>query len=228
MARPLRTEFAGALYHVIARGNARQDIFLSDADRENFLELLHRACDRYQWFCHAFCLMSNHYHLLIEIQAATLSKGMKYINGGYTQNFNRRHKRVGHVFQGRFKGILVEKDSHLLELSRYIVLNPVRAEMVRSAQDWPRSSYRATAGLAAPPPSLTTDWILGNFGSQRATGLSAINSAREEPTESVAVPEKSDLSGFRRIRRGYAEPDGSGSVATGHSQTAEAGRLKAP
>ncbi|WP_317930582.1 transposase [Halioxenophilus sp. WMMB6] len=111
MAKPLRIEFAGALYHVTARGNARQDIFLDDEDRQYFLELLHRACERNFWLCHAYCLMSNHYHLLIETEAPTLSKGMKHINGGYTQAFNRRYGRVGHVFQGRFKAILVERAS---------------------------------------------------------------------------------------------------------------------
>jgi REP element-mobilizing transposase RayT len=125
MARPLRIEFAGALYHITARGNARQDIYLTDDDRELFLEMLQRVNDRHQWQCHAYCLMSNHYHLLIETQTPSLSKGMKMLNGTYTQSFNRTHNRVGHVFQGRFKGILVEKDSYLLELARYIVLNPV-------------------------------------------------------------------------------------------------------
>ncbi|MEJ2365319.1 MAG: transposase [Deltaproteobacteria bacterium] len=167
MARPLRIEFAGALYHVTARGNAQQDIYLTDDDRHQFLEFLRRACERYEWLCHAYCLMSNHYHLLIETQAPTLSKGMKYLNGTYTQVFNRCHKRVGHVFQGRYKGILVEKDSYLLELSRYIVLNPVRARMVRSAREWPWSSYRATAGIVNSHRVLTTDCILGNFGERK-------------------------------------------------------------
>ena len=167
MARPLRIEYSGALYHVTARGNAQQDIYLTDEDRQAFLTLLQRACERYHWLCHAYCLMSNHYHLLIETQTPTLSKGMKYLNGTYTQAFNRLHKRVGHVFQGRYKGILVEKDSYLLELSRYIVLNPVRAHMVRSAKDWPWSSYRATAGQAKAHPLLITDTILGNFGRMR-------------------------------------------------------------
>jgi REP element-mobilizing transposase RayT len=167
MARPLRIEFSGALYHVTARGNAQQDIYLTEADRQEFLSLLQRACERYHWLCHAYCLMTNHYHLLIETQTPSLSKGMKYLNGTYTQAFNRRHKRVGHVFQGRYKGILVEKDNYLLELSRYIVLNPVRAHMVRSAKDWPWSSYRATSGLAKAHPLLTTDTILGNFGRMR-------------------------------------------------------------
>ena len=167
MARPLRIEFSGALYHVTARGNAQQEIYLADDDRQEFLSLLQRACERYHWLCHAYCLMTNHYHLLIETQTPSLSKGMKYLNGTYTQAFNRRHKRVGHVFQGRYKGILVEKDNYLLELSRYIVLNPVRAHMVRSAKDWPWSSYRATSGLAKAHPLLTTDTILGTFGRMR-------------------------------------------------------------
>ncbi|WP_221892307.1 transposase [Teredinibacter haidensis] len=150
MGWPLRIEYAGALYHVTARGNAQSDIFLCDEHRQAFLSLLANACQRYEWLCCAYCLMDNHYLLLIETPAATLSKGMKYINDTYTQPFNRFHKRVAHVFQGRYNAILVEKDAYLLELSRYIVLNPVRARMVRSANEWPWSSYRATAGYGEP------------------------------------------------------------------------------
>ena len=167
MARPLRIEFAGALYHITSRGNARNAIYSSDDDRQHFLTLLQNTIQRYDWYCHAYCLMDNHYHLLIETNTPTLSKGMKYLNGTYTQYFNRQHHRVGHVFQGRFKAILVEKDSYLLELARYIVLNPVRAQMVRSANHWPWSSYRATAGYAANHPCLTTDWILAGFSAAK-------------------------------------------------------------
>jgi putative transposase len=167
MARPLRIEFSRALYHVTSRGNARQDIFLDDQDREAFLDCFSRACQRHHWQCHAYCLMGNHYHLLIETGDATLSKGMKYLNGTYTQLFNRRYQRVGHVFQGRFKAILVEKDAYLQELARYIVLNPVRARMVRSAKDWAWSSYRATAGMKTAPECLSVDWLLGVFGKRR-------------------------------------------------------------
>jgi len=163
MARPLRIEFSGALYHVTARGNARDDIYRDDVDRQQFLTLLLNAVNRNNWYCHAYCLMDNHYHLLIETVEPTLSKGMKYLNGTYTQHFNRRHHRVGHVFQGRFKAILVQKDSYLLELARYIVLNPVRARMVRTAKAWRWSSYRATAGYDKSHACLTTEWILAGF-----------------------------------------------------------------
>ncbi|MGR8981685.1 MAG: transposase [Gammaproteobacteria bacterium] len=163
MARPLRIEFAGALYHVTSRGNAREAIYRTDENRQQFLILLENTVKRYDWYCHAYCLMGNHYHLLIETNTPALSKGMKYLNGTYTQYFNRQHQRVGHVFQGRFKAILVQKEAYLLELARYIVLNPVRAQMARSAKDWPWSSYRATAGYTDNHPCLTTDWILAGF-----------------------------------------------------------------
>lgn len=186
MARPLRIEYAGALYHVTARGNAQGDIYITEEDREAFLKLLKNSCERHQWLCHAYCLMDNHYHLLIETEAPTLSKGMKYLNGTYTQQFNRVHRRVGHVFQGRYKAILVEKDSYLLELCRYIVLNPVRARMVRSAKDWRWSSYRATAGLGEPTEALTKDWLLGNFGKQRKRAIEGykafVKAGRNQPS----------------------------------------------
>ena len=108
--------------------------------------------------------MGNHYHILIETPDANLSKGMRQLNGMYTQKYNNKHGRVGHVFQGRYKAILVEKQTYLLELARYIVLNPVRAGMVKTAKDWPWSSYRATVGQSALPGCLTTDWLLAAFG----------------------------------------------------------------
>jgi len=173
MARPLRIEYEGALYHVTSRGNARERIFLSDSDRRLFLDVLAEVISRFGWICHAFCLMSNHYHLLVETPFPNLSKGMQLLNGVYTQRFNRASNRSGHVFQGRFKAILVEKESYLLELARYVVLNPVRAKMVRSSKDWPWSSYRATAGLAEVPEFLTIDWILSQFGPTRPAATRA-------------------------------------------------------
>ena len=168
MARPLRLEFAGAIYHLTSRGNDRQKIFFTDADRELFLNTLSGVVSRYGWICHAYCLMANHYHLLVETPKANLSIGMRQLNGMYTQSFNRTHKRVGHLFQGRFKAILVEKKSYLLELCRYIVLNPIRLKSTVKAQSWKWSSYRATAGFISPPTFLSTDWVLGQFGKSRS------------------------------------------------------------
>ena len=135
MARPLRLEYPGAIYHITSRGNARADIFLDDSDRELFLSILADTVDHYNWLCHAYCLMGNHYHLLIETPDPNLSLGMRHLNGVYTQTFNRSHKRVGHLFQGRYKAVLVEKGTHLLELCRYIVLNPVKANMTKYLGD---------------------------------------------------------------------------------------------
>ncbi len=171
MARPLRLEFPGALYHVTSRGDRREAIYEDDGDRKEFLSVLDSVCHTYNWVCHAYCLMSNHYHLLIETPDANLSMGMRQLNGVYTQTFNRRHGRVGHVFQGRYKAILVEKENYLLELSRYIVLNPVRADMVRSAGEWPWSSYRATTGQVKGPVCLNVDWILAIFGKRRSVAI---------------------------------------------------------
>ncbi|MDT8442343.1 MAG: transposase [Desulfuromonadales bacterium] len=163
MARPLRIEFPGAVYHVTSRGNASAAIFSDDGDRALFLATLGQVVERFNWLCHAYCLMDNHYHLLIETPEGNLSAGMRQLNGVYTQAFNRVHERDGHIFKGRFKAVLVEKQSHLLELCRYVVLNPVRAGMVAQAEDYCWSSYRPTAGQSARPGLLTVDWILGNF-----------------------------------------------------------------
>lgn len=171
MARPLRLELAGGLYHVTSRGDGREDIYLSDTDREIWLTSLGQVCQRFNWVCHAWCQMDNHYHLLIETPEANLAKGMRQLNGVYTQSFNRLHGRVGHVFQGRYKAILVERDSYLLELARYIVLNPLRAGMVKKLEDWPWSSYFATCGQASSPEWLQIDWIMSQFGRQRASAI---------------------------------------------------------
>jgi REP-associated tyrosine transposase len=167
MARPLWIEYDGALYHVTSRGNERKPIFRDDTDRKLFLKILSQVIDRFNWICHAYCLMNNHYHLVIETPDGNLSKGMRQLNGIYTQAFNRRHHRVGHLFQGRFKAILVQRESYLLELCRYIVLNPVRIKGDVRIDAWKWSSYRATAGLVSVPEFLTTDWVLGQFGKNR-------------------------------------------------------------
>lgn len=171
MARPLRLELAGGLYHVTSRGNARNEIYLDDEDRLNWLQLFNDVCARFNWICHAYCLMSNHYHVVVETIEGNLSKGMRQLNGVYTQQFNRRHRRVGHVFQGRYKAILVEKDCYLLELSRYVVLNPVRARMVSDVADWAWSSYRAMIGQTPPLKCLQVNWLLQQFSSNRAQAI---------------------------------------------------------
>ena len=167
MSRPLRIEYDGALYHVTSRGNARKAIFTDDEDRVIFLDRLQKVNERYNWLCHAYCLMNNHYHLLIETPDGNLSKGMRQLNGVYTQRYNKRNKRTGHIFQGRYKAILIQKESHFLAVCRYVVLNPVRARAVKHPDEWKWSSYNATAGLERPPTCLTTDCVLAGFGKKR-------------------------------------------------------------
>ncbi|MDQ6996555.1 MAG: transposase, partial [Mariprofundus sp.] len=166
-------------------GNARADIYLSDDDRAMFLDVLEHVVDRFGWLCHAYCLMTNHFHLMIETPQANLSRGMRQLNGVYTQRFNRSHGRVGHVFQGRFKSIVVDKDAYLLELSRYIVRNPVAAGMVDHAGDWPWSSYLATAGEVHVPDYLDTAWLLSQFGRNKTRARAAYAQfVHEEVTDS--------------------------------------------
>ncbi|MEP1445732.1 MAG: transposase [Paraglaciecola sp.] len=173
MSRPLRLEYAGALYHVTSRGNERKPIYKVEQDFDLCLEILGEVCERHNWVIHAYCLMTNHYHLLVETPDSNLSTGMRQLNGVYTQKFNRKHKRVGHLFQGRYKAILVDKDSYLLELSRYIVLNPVRAKgMVGHPSEWSWSSYHATTHHAPSPNWLATDFLLAQFSSKRDIAIS--------------------------------------------------------
>jgi REP element-mobilizing transposase RayT len=148
----------------MSRGNNRGDIFLADEDRLMFLALLREGVRRFRWILHEFVLMTNHYHLVLETPERTLSRGMKWVNQNYAQWFNRRHDRVGHLFQGRFKSILVEKETHLLELLRYVALNPVRAGMVERPEEYRWSSYRVKAGYETPPEWLAPEWTLAHFG----------------------------------------------------------------
>jgi len=167
MSRPLRIEYAGALYHVTSRGDRREKIYEDGGDRSAFLVILSNTVDRYGWLCHGYCLMDNHYHLIIETPHANLGQGMRQLNGVYTQTYNRNHTRVGHVFQGRYKAILVDKDSYFLELARYVELNPVRAQLVKQPRQWQWSSYRARVGETAKPKWLTTEEVLSCFGKQK-------------------------------------------------------------
>lgn len=188
MARPLRIEYSGAVYHVTSRGNARERIFVNDADRQVFLEIMGTVIKKYNWLCHSYCLMDNHYHVLLETSDPNLSLGMRQLNGMYTQRFNRQHDRVGHVFQGRYKAILVEKNEHLLELCRYIILNPVRAGMESEPKKWVLSSYKATAYSVKVPEFLTVDWILGQFA---MTKNKARKGYRKFVADGIANPQES-------------------------------------
>ncbi|MEO8628518.1 MAG: transposase [Betaproteobacteria bacterium] len=170
MARPLRIEFPGAVYHITARGNARQAIYLDDEDADNFLRVLGKVVSRFDLLLHAYCLMDNHYHLLVETPNANLSRALRQLNGVYTQSFNRRHGKSGSVLQGRFKSILVDKARYLLQLARYVVLTPVRAKLVKKPDAYRWSSFRATVGLDPVPAFLSTDWVLSQFAKQRAAG----------------------------------------------------------
>ncbi len=169
MSRPLRIEYPEAVYHLTSRGNARSNIYVTDTDRTEFLKILSQTCEHFNWHAYAWCLMGNHYHLVIETAEANLSRGMRHLNGVYTQTFNRTHKRVGHLFQGRYKAILVEKESYLLEVVRYVLLNPVRANMTKTADQYPWSSYRAMIDKSATPDWLDKEWILGHYGKRLST-----------------------------------------------------------
>lgn len=164
MGRPLRIEYPGAHYHVTSRGNERKDVFKSQKDREQFLSYLESAVNRYEAVIHAYCLMSNHYHLLLETPSGNLSKIMQHINGAYTNYFNMKRKRSGHLFQGRYKAIVIEADEYVLQLSRYIHLNPVRVNLVAKPEEYRWSSYPEYIGARKRPEWLETSFILDYFG----------------------------------------------------------------
>ncbi len=164
MARPLRVEYPGAFYHVINRGNAGGKIFKSDRDREKFLWYIEQAVDRFSIIVHAYCLMTNHYHFLIETPEPNLSKAIQWISTSYVQYFNTKRKRSGHLFQARFKSILIDADEYLTHLSRYIHQNPLRAKMVESLEEYKWSSYPAFVGKTKRPVWLEINWLFSNFG----------------------------------------------------------------
>jgi len=163
MSRPPRPLLPDAHYHVTARGNRKANIFLDDRDYLIWLDFVARTADRFGFICHAYCQMPNHFHLLLETPLPNLSDGMHFLNCLYSQSFNFRHGLTGHVFQGRYHSVLLEEESHFLELARYITLNPVRAGLVNEAADWRWSSYRATAGLISAPEWLDTSTIRERF-----------------------------------------------------------------
>ena len=192
MARPLRVEYEDALYHVTSRGNEKSPIYKDDHDRCDFIERLAIVVEQYTWVLYAYCLMDNHYHLLVRTPKANLSRGMRQLNGIYAQRFNFRHERVGHLFQGRFKAILIKDEARLLAVARYVVLNPVRAGTVTDPGDWRWSSYQGTAGIGVQPGFLDVDELLAVFSEDR-------KSAREQYAAFVqgGVGEESPLSDAR-------------------------------
>jgi putative transposase len=163
MPRPLRIQYPGAVYHVTNRGHEPQAIFADAGDARRFLELLEEIAAPLGWRCYAYCLMTSHYHLVIETPEPNLSAGMQAFSGRYTQDFNRRHGRGGHLFRGRFHAILIERETFLAPLVRYVVLNPALADLVRDPAAWRWSSYRATAGAAPAPPLLDLSWMIGRY-----------------------------------------------------------------
>jgi len=163
MARPLRIEYPDAFYHITSRGNERKDIFKTQKDREQFLSYLESAADRYGAVIHAYCLMNNHYHLLLQTPRGNLSQIMRHINGAYTTYYNVKKQRSGHLLQGRYKALIVDKDAYAQELSRYIHLNPVRAGVVAKLEEYPWSSYRYYIHTGGKPTWLNTEFILSSF-----------------------------------------------------------------
>jgi len=186
MARPLRIEFAGAVYHVTSRGDRREDIFSDGQDRKAFLAILAHAMSRFDAVVLAYCLMDNHYHLVIQTRKANLSALMRQINGVYTQSYNRRHRQVGHLLQGRFKAILVDRDAYLLEVCRYVELNPVRAKIVRQPGQWAWSSYRAHVGRVNPAEWLDSQALYGHILSRAPRGAADRKKAAQRYAEFVS------------------------------------------
>lgn len=185
-ARPLRIQYNGAFYHVMNRGNASQKIFCSSQDKENFLRLLAESVELWKIRIHGFSLMPNHYHLLIETPLGNLSRSMRHINGVYTQRHNKKWKRDGHIFRGRYKAILVEDDAYLVELLRYIHLNPVKARLALRPQDYSWSSHRYYLG-DKEIKWLTTDFLLSYFGRKRSKAMRKLHEF-----VLAGVPEKLD------------------------------------
>jgi REP element-mobilizing transposase RayT len=163
MPRPLRPQVPGGIYHLVSRGVRKLPIYTDAESRRRFLALLDETIDRHEWELHAWCLMTNHFHLLVTTIEPTVSEGMQYLNGCYAQWYDWRHGYEGHVFERRFWSALVETDYHLLEAARYIVLNPVRAGLCETAAEWNWSSYGKTMGVTTKGPELST-MLLYSFG----------------------------------------------------------------
>jgi putative transposase len=166
MSTPPRVEVPGGIYHVTARGNSQKAIYRDDVEREVFLVLLERSSKKHGWIVLAYCLMDNHYHLVLQTPSGQLSQGFCELNSGFARVMNLRHGRGNHLFGRRFWSELIERESHMLEAARYVVLNPVRAGICERPEQWPWSSYRACAGFEFARPFLAVDELLGLFGAR--------------------------------------------------------------
>lgn len=194
MARQLRIQDAGLIYHVYARGNGKMTIYLDDEDRLDFLEVLGDTVDSHALVCHAYCLMPTHYHLVLTTLRANLSRAIQQLNRRYAQRWNRRHRHVGHVFQGRFGAQIVQEERYFLAVCRYVLANPVRGRLVDAPDDWPWSSLRGTLDADLAPPFLDTRLLLSHFGPTDA-GIAVSSFARF-----VAVrPDEDDVPRDQRI-----------------------------
>jgi len=179
MARLLRIAYPNAFYHLICRGNAQQNIYRSDSDRLHFLRVLGETVNRFSWVCYAYCLMSNHFHLLVQTPLANISESMKFMNGTFTQYFNWTYQRVGHLYQGRYKSFVVDEKTYFDRLCRYIVMNPVQAKICDSPGDYRWSSFNATMGRMSVPDFLSVLPVLNRWGD-------TMESARKKYAEFVA------------------------------------------
>ena len=220
MSRPLRIEFPGAVYHVTSRGDRREAIYRDDADRVAQLEVIAQATDRFDATVLAYCLMGNHYHLVLHTREANLSRLMRHVNGVYTQHFNRRHGLAGHVFQGRFKAILVDRDAYLLALCRYVERNPVAAKMVAAAADWPWSSYRAHTCQSPTPNWLDSDGLHGYLLGKPVANAQDRRRAARRYADLVAKAHDNDAAFWQQGLRGQVFLGGEAFVAAMQAKAA--------
>jgi REP element-mobilizing transposase RayT len=206
-----RVEFHDAIYHVTTRGARRLPLHCCGADGRRSLEVLADVVRRFGWVCHAYCLMPNHYHLLVATPEPNLGRGMQRLNWYLALAYNRRHDRSGHAFDARYTAILIEREEHLLELCRYIVLNPVRAGLVSDPGDWEWSSYSATCGESETPAFLTTDWILSQFGTDRGRAIATYrefvaDAYRQQPPPGAWHVPGTGVAGAAAVREGPSRP----------------------